>query len=218
MKETVPPFSRYIRTSWMLNSQTPLELFNSIKVRFFSEFEANELAEQIRKRNVFARHSWENNFYIQRAQGLANHTIIEVLRPGDPKSISEETESIASLFERIVVLSSTLALPKKVLLRKLGIASKLKTETNLIHSHDFRFIRSTAQTAPEVQGLLINETYCNRFYRCGFNSLAAFTLLKNEMAIRVKNSLQWLFESKIEFTNSGIGCKNFYCARIFIDI
>jgi hypothetical protein len=198
MNKSVSELSRYMRTSWMLNSQSSLEFLDSSKIRFFSESEASQLAEQIRKRNVFARHSWENSFYYQRARNLANHTIIEVFRPGDPKSIGEEAESIASLLERIVVLSSTLSLPKRDLLRKLGIASNLKTETNLVYSNDFRFISSTSQTAPEAQGLLINETYRNRFYRCKFDSLAAFTLSKNEMAIRVKNSLQWLFDSRIE--------------------
>ena len=49
--------SRFIRTTWLLSSTKQLELpTHNVFVRRISSTEAAELAEQTRKRNVFARH------------------------------------------------------------------------------------------------------------------------------------------------------------------
>ena len=86
-----PEPSRYIRTTGMLSARAILKFADLSRIRFFSVREADELAAQVRKRNVFARHSWENNFYLQRVKALADHTVIEVFRQGDPKDIGEKT-------------------------------------------------------------------------------------------------------------------------------
>lgn len=104
--------SRYIRTTWMLSAQMSLKFSDFSKIRFFNDDEAKTLIELVRKRNVFARHSWENNFYLRRIQELANHTIIEVIRPGEPKDMDEEAERVAAILEHLVVLSSTLDLTR----------------------------------------------------------------------------------------------------------
>lgn len=193
-----PEPSRYIRTTWMISAQTVLKFADLSKIRFFSVDEADKLAEQMLKRNVFARHSRENNFYIQRARELANHTVIEVFRPGDPKSMGDEAEKVASILEKLTVLSSTLVLSKNDLQHKLGISLKPRTETFLIISPSFRFLRSRAHPTPVVQGVCIDETFCNRFSRCGFDALADYIHSKSDMANRVMSSLEWLFESRVE--------------------
>jgi hypothetical protein len=190
--------SLYIRTSWMLSAGTTLQFIDSSKIRFFSVEEAENLAQQIQKRNVFARHSGENSFYVQRVKGLANHTIIEVFRPGDPKSMGDLAEKIALTIEKIVVLSSTIVLNKVDLQRKLGISSKPKTITNFILSSDFRFISSRARPEPIAQGLYVDEKFTKRFAPCGFEKLVAYVWVKNNLAERVRLSLDWLFDSRIE--------------------
>lgn len=177
---------------------TVLQFADFSKIRFFSIEEATKLAEQVRKRNVFARHSWENSFYIQRVEGLANHTIIEVFRPGDPQSMSKEAEEIATIIEKVVMLSSTIFLDKSSLQRKLGISTNPRTETNFVLSADFRFISSRARPEPSAHGLLIDEKFCKRFERCGFENLVAYSQINNDVADRVKSSLDWLFDSRIE--------------------
>ena len=107
----VQDLSRYVRTTWMLNAQCNLELSAfKARVRFLSDQEAAGLAETARRRNVFARHSWENNFYIQQIFKLSNKTVIEVLRPGDPDDMLSDAQTVAGLLERLAVLSSTFAL------------------------------------------------------------------------------------------------------------
>ncbi len=130
--------SHYIRNTWMLCANVPLEFPVSSRVRFLSREEAAQLAKQVQKSYVFARHSSENEFYFQRANELADRTILEVILPGDPQSVREKAEEIAAQMERIAVLASTLVLKKQDLLRKLGISSKPKTEI------DFTFTRTCA--------------------------------------------------------------------------
>ena len=83
----IPQPSQYLRVTWMLSAETVLKFPDSSSVRFFGEGEADSLAKKTRKRNVFARHSWENNFYLQRIGELSGHTVIEVFRPGDPQDM-----------------------------------------------------------------------------------------------------------------------------------
>ncbi len=193
-----PQPSHYIRTTWMLSAQTTLKFADFSIIRFFSVNEADKLTELVRKRNIFARHSWENNFYLKQAQGLANHTIIEVFRPGDPKDISEEAEEVATILEQLTVLSSTLVLTRDELQRKLGISSKPRTERDFIIGPAFRFLRSRARPTPTVKGICIDERFSKRFSRCGFDELAGYCLSNSKFAPRVLSALNWLFESKIE--------------------
>jgi hypothetical protein len=193
-----PEPSRYIRTTWMLSAETVLRFADSSAIRFFSCDEADRLAEQVRKRNVFARHSWENNFYLQRVKKLADQTIIEVFRPGDPKMMSDEAETVASYLEKITVLSTTIVLSKESLLRKLGINVKPKTETDFIFSSNFHFLRSRARPEPVIQGIIIDETFRKRFLRCGFNFITSYIQSNTDIAHRVRLSLEWLFDSRIE--------------------
>jgi hypothetical protein len=182
----------------MLSAETTLGFPDSSKIRFFGESEANALAEVVRKRNVFARHSWENKFYLHRIGKLANHTIIEVSRPGDPQDMGEEAEKVADLVEKLAVLSSTLALPKRKLQRKLGITSRAKTEVDFIVGHGFQYLRSRSRPVPAAQGICVDERFCRRFSRCGFFGLYEYCLSHSDLSERVQSSLDWLFESRRE--------------------
>src|SRR5215470_9042162 len=92
--------SRFIRTTWMLSAATELSLphFGAC-IRLMPRQEAAELAERMRRRHVFARHPWENNFYVQRAHEL-----------GDA-------------IERLAVLSTVFATSRSQLHRQLGMSS-----------------------------------------------------------------------------------------------
>jgi len=193
-----PEPSRYIRTTWMLSAEKALEFADPSRIRFFPENEASALAEMVRKRNVFARHSWENSFYLRRIHELSNHTIIEVFRPGDPQDMGEEAEKTADLLERLAVLSSTLALPKEKLQRKLGISSRPRTEVDFIVGPGFRHLRSRSRTAVAAEGVCVDERFCRRFARCGFDKLYEYSLCDNDLTMRVLSSSDWLFESRRE--------------------
>lgn len=190
--------SRYIQTTCMLSGQAVLEFSDGSKIRFLGANEASLLAEQIQRRNVFARHSRENSFYVQRAGSLAGHTVIEVLRPGNPKDMVGDAEQRAEILERIAILSSTLALDKNQLQRMLGIGARAQTETDLIVGSQFRYLSSRKRSVPVIKGITIDERFCARFSRCGFLGLADYVQLRTVMASRVIRSLDWLFDSRTD--------------------
>ena len=190
--------SRYIRTAWMLSAHTALKFSDGSEIRLLTEDEADLLAEQLQKRKVFARHSWENSFYVQRARALAGHTVIEVFRPGDPNEMAEEAEQIARTLERITVVSSTLALSKNQMQSKLGISAGSQTEIDLIVGPMFRLLRSRKRPAPVVQGIAVDKQFSARFSRCGFFGLVDYVQSRANMTSRVLRSVNWLFDSRIE--------------------
>jgi len=184
--------------TWILSAETVLKFPDSSSVRFFGEGEADSLAKKTRKRNVFARHSWENSFYLQRIGELSNHTVIEVFRPGDPQDMAGEAESVGDLIEKLAVLSSTLALHKQKLQRKLGISPRPQTEIDFIIGPEFRYLRSRSRSVPTAQGIQVDELFCRRFSRCGFFNLYEYCLSPGDLQKRVNSSLDWLFKSRRE--------------------
>jgi hypothetical protein len=116
--------SRFIRTTWMLSAATDLSLphFGAC-IRLMPRQEAAELAELIRRRNVFARHSWENSFYVQRAHELGETTIIEVILRGEPDDIIPRATPLVDIIERVAVLSTVFAMSRSHLHRQLAISS-----------------------------------------------------------------------------------------------
>jgi hypothetical protein len=190
--------SRYMRTTWMLSAQTELEVSNFLRIRTLTKDEARLLAESIRKRNVFARHSWENNFYLQRLDELSDRTIIEVFLPGDPRDIAEEAGDAADLLEKIAVLSTTLAMTKEDLQRKLGVGTRLSSEVDFAYDTQLRFLRSRSRATPDVQGVQIDQRFCRRFFKCGFQHLVERHSSYNNLDRRVLASLDWLYEARLE--------------------
>ena len=175
-----------------------MKLSDFSQIRHFSESEALQLAWSIQKRNVFARHSYENNFYYQRAKELSDKTIIEIFQPGNPDDISNEAEFAADLLEKLAILSTSLALPKQRLLRSLGIGSRPKSEIEFIVGPQFYFLRSKARPVSSGHGIDIDQKFCNRFSKTGFPGLYDYCLGSNDISKRVSASLDWLFESRKE--------------------
>ncbi len=191
--------SCYIRTSWMLTAKTDLKISEICAIRYFSALEAKKLGTELRKGNVFARQYRRDNFYVQRARELGDHTVIEVYLPGQPKEICDEAEQIASSLEKIAVLSSTIALNKDGLQKKLGISSRLRTDFDFVFSPDFYFLRSKSRQALVCNGISIDDRFCNRFFHCSFDVLFDYVRSKIDIATRVLQSINWLFDSRTEF-------------------
>jgi hypothetical protein len=194
----LPEVSRYIRTTWMLTAQTPLRFSNQSQIRFIDTKEAEELAQLVRKRNVFARHSWENHFYVQRARALAEHTVIEVFQLGDPQEIANRAEKVARILEKLTVLSSTFTIDRSQVQKRLGISEQSGSEVDFIIGPQFRFLRSREKPQPTTKGLDMNSRFINRFVKCGFSQLADYLQVKSNMGTRVALSVDWLFDSRTD--------------------
>lgn len=190
--------SRYIRETSLIVAQAVLSLPDSSRVRRVSQREADEMAAAIRKRSVFSRHSWENDFYYQRALSFAGKTIIEVFRPGQPNDIARDAEVTSELIEMLVLLSTTPAAQRDVFMRKLGIGTRQQTEFDLILGPDLRYLRSRTRTAAKRTGFPLDRTAVARFQRLGFPLLYNASRAKSPLGARLHRSLSWLFESRRE--------------------
>jgi len=190
--------SRYLRTTWMLKAEAILTLPDYSRIHFLEREEVLKLSNLVRKRNVFARHSRENNFYLQRIEVLSDRTVIEVIRPGTPNEMIEEAERVAELLEKVVVLSTTLAMKKNAFQHKLGIKSKPREVIDFVIGPEFRYLRSRSQSEPQVTGLNLNEQFRKRFNACGFLALYEQCLTRGDLANRMSSSVDWLFESRTE--------------------
>jgi len=192
--------SRYLRTTWMLNAKVPLLLPTiSVSIRTISSDESKKLTQEIRKRNVFMRHSWENNFYCQRVESLANKSVIEVLRQGDPDQIIPAAQKIADLVEKIALISQILIRNRGEIQRKLAINSHRQSIFDItIGGGNFKFLRTKIKAEKSPQGIDIDEKFGRRFQRCGFPELVIQSTLDDEVSKRLSNSIDWLFESLLE--------------------
>lgn len=190
--------SHYLRTSWILRADSVLRLSDGTAVRFFPAEEADELVETLRKRNVFARHSWENSFYLQRARALANRTVIEVYRPGHPDDMIDEAEHTANMVEKLALLSAILSLSRKSIQRRLAIREHRRSEFDLTIGRDFYYLRSKSKPAGDVHGIAVDARFSRRFERCGFPKVLSLISKGTELGRHVESSIDWLFESRLE--------------------
>lgn len=191
--------SRYIQTTRKLCSQTPLKLTKlDARIHFFTDAEAKDLAYFIQKRNVFARHSWENSFYVSRALNLANRTVIEVRRLRNPDLIIAECQKVVDIIQNIALLSSTFTLDRKRFQHLLGIEPYLGDEFSIAIGKNYQYLRSKSKSTPVVKGISIDERFRKRFFRCGFHELAYFCMSSGKLANRVISAIRWLVESREE--------------------
>jgi hypothetical protein len=193
-----PPLTHYIRTTWMLSAKTNLKISEFCEIRHFTALEAEKLGAQVSSHNIFARTRGGDHFYVSRARELGDHTVIEVFLPGEPKEISDEAGIIASTLEKIAVLSLTIAMKKAELQKRLGISTALRTYFHFSFSPDFYSINSKIHSSPDCKGIIIDDRFQNRFFSCGFNTIVDYLRQKNDIGIRLSQSIDWLFESRTE--------------------
>jgi len=194
-----PDSSRFIRTTWMLDVKRTLPIHSiAATIRFLDNHEADKLEDLTRRRNVFARHSWENNFYLQRIRQFANRSVIEVFRPGDPHSVADEAELLAKVVEQVAVLCSVLYSSRTTLQNSLAIAEHRKEIIDFIIGPGFKFLRSSKKKERGIRGVVVDERFVRRFRRLGLDVLVQQATQSNELSVRLRQGLQWLLESRLE--------------------
>ena len=194
----MPEPTRYMRTSWMLTAESVLTVPEVGAVRFVTAEEVERLSETISKRNVFARHSRENHFYLGRVSELADKTVLEMYLPGNPVEIREHASTQADLLERIAILSSTLYMRREELHRRLGLRTKPRAQYEFSIGPNYRYLTSRSLSEPEVRGVTVDQRFCRRFSRLGFSTLTGFLSRGTEFAKRTDLSTRWLAASRLE--------------------
>lgn len=156
------------------------------------------MAAKAQHRSVFARHSWENNFYLERIHQLAGNTIVEVFADGPIDSMLTAARAKAELAERIALISSTLGLRRHRTQRLLAITGHRRFGFDLAISPGFEYLRSSARSETSPRGVPIDAAFVRRFERCGFALLLQVASSSHAMAGRLLQSIYWLSESRQE--------------------
>ena len=151
-----------------------------------------------RRRNVFARHSWENDFYLERIGLLSGATILEVFASGTIDDILEDAESALEWLERVALVSSTLGVRRKVTHSLLAISVHKRFGFDLAIAEGFQYLRSSSRREPKARGIPVDDTFISRFNRCGFPALVRAGLRASALSPRLRTAVNWLFESRQE--------------------
>ncbi len=197
-KDRMATVSRYLRETSLIKAEAVLSLPDGSRVRAISEREATQMAAEIRKRNLFSRHSWENDFYYNRALSFGGKTVIEVFRTGQPNDIAAEVASVAEWGETVALLSVTLATERKTFLRRVGGGPVERTEIDLILGPDLRHLRSKSRVAPKRTGFPLTRQAVTRFERLGFSKLYTLLTTQSPFSARLRRAAGWLSESRRE--------------------
>jgi hypothetical protein len=163
-----------------------------------SQREASEIADAVMRRNVFARHSRENDFYVRRARELGDTTVVELYRPGDPADMSDRAAGFARRLEQLAVISTALTVTRKDLHRRLGISARSPQSIDFVIGPDYRYLRSTRPRTSPSRGVLVDATFLRRYERCGFPKLAEVLVAGSAMGNRVADAVSWLFQSRTD--------------------
>jgi len=189
----------------MLSAREPLVIPRlRASIRYFPEKESQDLALTARKRNVFARHSRENSFYVQRIESLAHNTVIELFLPGQPDDTIPFAQIITDSLEKLAVLSTTLVTGRAALHRQLAISPYRRPYFDLTIGPRFYYLRSKSKPDPAIRPITIDAKFLSRFQRCGFPQIAELCGSEREMAFRMRGALTWLFESRMEASLSAV--------------
>ena len=187
----------YLRTTKLLIAENSLIVSDVCKVKIFDSFEAMKFSKNLRS-NMVARLGGQNNFYQTQASELSDQTIIEIYKVATPDEILKVGENLAFWAEKLAILSTTFTLPRKDLLRRLGISTSITSEVNFAVTNSFKTIRSSSQNAPKTNGIKLNKQVCNRFSRCGFKELFQYLQGEDDLCKRINVSTDRLFESRCE--------------------
>lgn len=164
-----------------------------------SHSDAHTLASEIRRRNVFARHSWENNFYIQRARQLGGRTVIEFEIAGTPSQNMERAQELADKIEMFCLLGFTFSMNGRKFLRHIGPAHRRVIEHDLLIEAKYRFVRSKSSRQDEFRPLIVDSALRKAFGRSGLGK-ATESLLedKSELLEKANRASAWLLQSRFE--------------------
>jgi hypothetical protein len=156
------------------------------------------MVEQARRRNVFARHSWENSFYLRRIGQLEEATVIEVLVPGALASALPVAQRRAELVEKVAFISAIFGIQRERMHKLLALSRHRRYGFDIAISPGFRYLRSSQRQETEPRGIRLDDTFVRRFNRCGFASVVSATESGTGIATRLQQGVNWLFESRQE--------------------
>lgn len=198
MSTNLQNMSRYFQTTHLLRASSTLSLPNDTQIRFLSADEATKLSAEVRRKNVFAAHSSRPNFYRDQIESLADRTVIETQRQGEPDEVVASAQFAAEWAEKVGFLSATLAVRRSALHRATGIDVLRQFERAITIGPRCYTLRAKSRRRRTKQGIEICTRFVNRFNRCGFTELYSECIASGGMSDRLRLVLEWLSESRQE--------------------
>jgi hypothetical protein len=187
--------SRYLRVIPYLYSKSIFELSPNVSILFINKFENETLLDKVKKRNVFARHSWENNFYVERLSHFCEKTVISIVKSGTPQDIQALACELSEYVEHILIVATIFSLDRESLQRK--YFSTISSDYDFAYSQDMKFLKSRTLSKKREQ-IFIDDSFIKRFEKLGFKNVFDYFNEPNELAERIKKSVNWLYESRVE--------------------
>lgn len=189
--------SRYLRVIPNFYSKSILELSENVSVLFMNKLENESLSNKVRKRNVFARHSWENNFYIDRLTTFCDKTVISIVQSGTPQDMQASASELSEFVEHLLIIGTIFSLDREALQKKYFSTLSTPSDYDFAYSQDMKYLKS--RTLSKRRELInIDDSFIQRFGKLGFNYVFDYYNDTNELVERIKKSVHWLYESRIE--------------------
>ncbi len=195
-------FHHYLRTTPRLDVAGTLK-FGSATLRRWTEQEAEVLADRLRRRTVFARHSAERDLYAEKAKALAMATVMEIVFPDNHDLVADDIRAAGDLHERLLFLVDTWARKRPAIHRALGVSvhSHGHEAIDLLAAANLSHVSTQMKRTTSRQGVAIDATKtARRAKRLGLDAAIVSNLWRTrcETAGRIRSALEWLEQSKLE--------------------
>ena len=190
--------SYYLRSSHILHAVKPL-IFSNVNgaIRFFNASESVELARLISRKNLFQRIPTSDQFYVKRAKDLSDSTIIEIYDP-NIEFLINNSEIFSEWIEKVCILVYSLSNERRKIHKLLQVKKYNKTIFDLTIGRDFYYLRTKTRKISSPNGIPVDETFINRYKRCGFDRLETVCFMDDKIQNKIMGSINWLYESRID--------------------
>lgn len=187
----------YIRVVPQFEPEADFSL-GPLSLRQFTSDEAAQLYAKLRRRNVFARHAKDNDFYTSRAADFAEKPVL-IATASRPEWNAESFRRQADVAEALIILATAFALKRKDLHKQIaGFA--LREPTIDLYLDGYRGTLSTQMRRERSQrALVITETLIRRYTRLGFDrAVQALAAEASFSGARVRLVCEWLLSSRLD--------------------
>jgi hypothetical protein len=173
-------------------------LSDAARLYLMDDRECERFLHDITRKNVFLRIRRDSDFYYRRIKALAGHTVVEVTLPGSPKEILPQATLAADTAEQVLLLTESLVVRRKALLRSLGVSLHPVDQIGFVRSADRLTLRSTTRPGMAQGQIALDSKFAKRFAKFGFPALFEACLESSSLARRLRLTVNWLVESKCE--------------------
>lgn len=201
-RQTRGLFHHYLRTTPRLNITGRLRI-GSATVWRWTEQEAGALADRLRRRTVFARHSGERELYSRKAEAFANCTVMQIIFPDNHDLVADDIRAAGDLHERLVFLVDAWGRKRSAVQRALGVSLHAHGHeaVDLLSAANLSHVSTQMKKVTSRRGLAMDaRKMASRAKRLGIDQALVLHLwrAKCDVAARVLAALEWLEQSKLE--------------------